>query len=314
MSEPTLEPHFSLADSTPRSSKTTLVIGGLRVYIYGLEGIKEAPWSESEIAVLYLAHGRTLTYLSVEGIAHEILHQYRSHSRQKKVNLIAVTLDMSNHGEREISVEANQGWNSGNEKHAQDMLSIVSASAHDFQLLIDYLPAYLPVHFSKFYNIIAGVSLGGHTAWRIAQSLGATKVHGIAPIVGSPNLTGLMVNRLGVDPAALNSVTQDLYSFAYKDLAAILNEEQKRRWPESLSNVIQAADRAIAEDFPRDIAILAQNGGLDPLVPNDFTARWMQHYEGRDKTDYFVQQNTGHTFTKEMVANIAGWLVGLFAG
>jgi hypothetical protein len=102
MNEPTLEPDFALADSTPRSSKTTLIIGGLRVYIYGLEEIKTALRSESEIAVIYFAHGRTFTYLSVEGVAHGILHQYRTDSRKKKVDLIAVTLDMSNHGEREV--------------------------------------------------------------------------------------------------------------------------------------------------------------------------------------------------------------------
>ncbi|KAL4861142.1 hypothetical protein BDV12DRAFT_204317 [Aspergillus spectabilis] len=122
-----------------------------------------------------------------------------------------------------------------------------------------------------------------------------------------------MVSRLGAEPAGFISQTQDLYSFSYKDLAAILTEEQKRRWPESLSNVIQAADRAIAEDFPRDVAILVQNGGADTLVPNRYTAQWMQHVKRRDKTEYFVQQNTGHTCTKEMVANVGHWLVRLFA-
>lgn len=94
-----LEPRFSLPLSTPLSSKTPLVIGGVQIYIYGLEELQE---QSGNIAVLYLAHNRTRTYLVTEGIAHEVLHKYRTDGRRKKVGMIAVTMNMRNHGDREV--------------------------------------------------------------------------------------------------------------------------------------------------------------------------------------------------------------------
>lgn len=112
-----MEPRFSLPESTPRSSRTDVVIGGVKIYIYGLSELQQTSSSSStttsssgggsggdvEVAVLYLAHMRTRTYLVTENIAHEVLHRYRSDGRKKKVELIAVTMDMRNHGGREVS-------------------------------------------------------------------------------------------------------------------------------------------------------------------------------------------------------------------
>jgi hypothetical protein len=95
-----MEPRFSLPAATPRSSKRELVIGGVKVYIYGLGELKRT--SGVEIGVLYLAHMRTRTYMVTEAIAHEVLHRYRADGRKKAVELIAVTMDMRNHGEREV--------------------------------------------------------------------------------------------------------------------------------------------------------------------------------------------------------------------
>jgi hypothetical protein len=53
----TMEPRFSIPDSTPRSSKTPLVVSGLQIYIYGLEDLKIK--EGVEVAVLWLAHNRT---------------------------------------------------------------------------------------------------------------------------------------------------------------------------------------------------------------------------------------------------------------
>ena len=95
-----LEPRFSLPPSTPLSSKRSLVIGGVQIYIYGLDELKQP--SGVEVAVLYLAHNRTRTYLVTEGIAHEILHRYRTDGREKRMEMIAVTMNMRNHGDREV--------------------------------------------------------------------------------------------------------------------------------------------------------------------------------------------------------------------
>jgi hypothetical protein len=95
-----LEPRFSLPPTTPLSSKRELVIGGVRIYVYGLEELNQT--SGVEVAVLYLAHNRTRTYLVTEGIAHEVLHRYRTDGRKRKVEMIAVTMNMRNHGDREV--------------------------------------------------------------------------------------------------------------------------------------------------------------------------------------------------------------------
>ena len=76
------------------------MIGGVQIYIYGLDELKQA--SGVEVAVLYLAHNRTRTYLVTEGIAHEVLHRYRTDGRKKRVEMIAVTMNMRNHGDREV--------------------------------------------------------------------------------------------------------------------------------------------------------------------------------------------------------------------
>lgn len=96
-----MEPRFSLPDTTPRSSKTEFIIGGVKIYVYGLGELKRP--SGVEIGVLLLAHMRTRTYLVTEAIAHEVLHRYRADDRKKKVELIAVTMDMRNHGERMVN-------------------------------------------------------------------------------------------------------------------------------------------------------------------------------------------------------------------
>lgn len=76
-----------------------MVIGGVQIYIYGLEELQE---QSGDVAVLYLAHNRTRTYLVTEGIAHEVLHRYRTDGRRNKVGMIAVTMNMRNHGDREV--------------------------------------------------------------------------------------------------------------------------------------------------------------------------------------------------------------------
>lgn len=100
------EPRFSLPPSTPKSSKTELAIGGLKIYVYGLEEAIASQTADhnGEVAVLYLAHNRTRTYLVTEGIAHEVLHRYREDkTKAQSVPLIAVTMNMRNHGDREVS-------------------------------------------------------------------------------------------------------------------------------------------------------------------------------------------------------------------
>ncbi|KAH8703500.1 Alpha/Beta hydrolase protein [Talaromyces proteolyticus] len=306
-----MEPNFSPRAGTPHSSRTELIIGGLRTYVYGIEEIEKAGYQD--VAVLYLAHGRTRTYRDMEMTAYEILHQYRNTQGQKKAGLIAVAFDMRNHGERVVTPKSNQAWTNGNVTHAQDMIGAVSGSAQDIELLINYLPTYLP-QFDKFYNVVSGVSLGGHTSWRVGTDANS-KLQGLAIVIGSPNLTGLLLSRLGVKIGELSVPEDELYTVPYDKLSPVLTEEQRRRWPRALSELIAELDRNTAEKFPRNVPTYILNGKLDPLVPDRFTKAWVakRRDEGYANIDYFVQENTGHTCTDVMVDNIAQWLVKLFS-
>ncbi|KAL1893326.1 hypothetical protein Sste5346_006503 [Sporothrix stenoceras] len=319
-------PRFSLPDSTPRSSKTSMVIGGVRIYVYGLDdlpspAVDASSSTTTEVAVLYLAHNRTRTYRVTEGIAHELLHRYRTDSRPKTMGLVAVTMDMRNHGEREISPAANLTWAAGNERHAMDLLSLIDGGVQDFRLVMDYLPMYLP-QFSRLRNVMAGVSLGAHTAWRLAAQAQPGQIAGYAMVVGCPNLTSLLVGRL----------TDDKVEGTSKDYYDDLDDRQKGRWPRALADLVARQDKQIADAFPADTPILLCNGAQDELVPAKFTAVWAKergvaptndvvrppYVPGKDSDkppliDLLVQENTGHSCTKEMVARIAVWLGDLFA-
>ncbi|KAJ5708968.1 hypothetical protein N7493_010302 [Penicillium malachiteum] len=309
-----LEPRFSLPSTTPLSSKTELAIGGLKIYIYGLNeviaGLSGSGGLSGEVAVLYMAHNRTRTYRVMEDMAHEILYRYRSdkrNARGKPIGLIAVTMNMRNHGDREVDPQANRTWKDGNENHAMDLVSMISGSAQDFKLVLDYLPAYLP-QFSRFYNIMAGVSLGGHTAWRIASLITPGQFHAYAMVVGCPDLSALLLDRLGVDPAPTKKAVLD-----YEELE--MSPTQRGRWPRPLAEMVHCDDRKVANEFPENVPLLLCNGVHDKLVPAKYTAAWVharRKKQGltRSKQDirFFVQENTGHSCTKEMVAMMAVWL------
>jgi hypothetical protein len=95
-----MEPYFFPKSTTPYSSKTELQIGGLKTYIYGLDQARQE--GQTDLGVLYLAHGRTRSYRDSEPLAHEILHQVRSDATPKKAGLIVVAVDARNHGERKV--------------------------------------------------------------------------------------------------------------------------------------------------------------------------------------------------------------------
>lgn len=100
-----MEPAFFPKPTTPYSSKTEVEIGGLKAYIYGLEQAQQQ--GQTDLGVLYLAHGRMRSYREIEALAHEILHQVRSDATPKRAGLIVVLMDARNHGERKVCLPRN---------------------------------------------------------------------------------------------------------------------------------------------------------------------------------------------------------------
>lgn len=216
------------------------------------------------------------------------------------------------------------------------MLSVVCGSAYDYELLIDYLPSYLS-DFHTFYNFMSGISLGGHTTWRMATSRVARKgnLHGVAMIIGCPELTCLMLSRLGVDlesvareesmvsahtgsataPATAPISTDAIHTIEYETLLKIglKTDEQRRRWPKALAALVSELDRETEDSYPKDLPTYILNGEVDALVPNKFTEPWVRkrRAEGYSNIEYFVQENMGHECTMQMVDLLSKWLVKL---
>lgn len=206
---------------------------------------------------------------------------------------------------------------SDSEPLSADLLSVIFGSAQDFKLVLDYLPAYFP-QFTYFHNVMVGVSLGGHTAYRLA-SLAPRQFEGFAIVVGCPTIASLLLGRLGLDPAAFDTTAADLGDVNYNSLQKVMDAEQRRRWPQALAEQITEGDRKVYEEFPADVPLLLCNGKQDPLVPTFYTASWLEKRRrnglspgGEQNVKFFVQDNTGHSCTKEMVAMIATWVGNLF--
>jgi len=99
----------------------------------------------------------------------------------------------------------------------------------------------------------------------------------------------------------------------------VMTKEQKRRWPKALAQIVQNGDRTVFESFPVDIPLLVCNGKQDPLVPTYFTEKWLDKRQEKvlvkgeeTNVEFFVQENTGHSCTKEMVTMIADWIGNMF--
>ena len=126
------------------------------------------------------------------------------------------------------------------------------------------------------------------------------------------NLTAVLLSCHRVDPTTLSTTTPELYKVPYDALAKVLNDEQKRRWPRALHELVSSQDRAIVEAVPV-VPLLLMGGDEDPLVPIKHTEPWVQKRKENEKTELFVQNNTGHSCTKEMVAKMAVWLSDFLA-
>ena len=61
-------------------------------------------------------------------------------------------------------------------------MSLIDGSALDFKSVVSYLPAYF-LQFKTFHTVMAGVSLGGHTAWRM-PALDPGQIEAMCLVVG----------------------------------------------------------------------------------------------------------------------------------
>lgn len=162
-----------------------------------------------------------------------------------------------------------------------------------------------------------GVSLGGHTSWHMPL-IAPGQLEAMSIVVGCPSLTSLLLERLGVDPSSLGVGAEDLHTVEYDELEKVMTEQQRRRWPRALANLVRDTDRKVEQGVPSEMPIFLCNGEYDKLVPARYTKTWLNRREaalkgeGSSKTNLFIQENTGHSCTKEMVAMVADWLGDMY--
>ncbi|KAB8264814.1 Alpha/Beta hydrolase protein [Aspergillus pseudonomiae] len=275
-------PFTKLPEGTTKSSKMTINIAGFHVYIYGVDEL--SPQQAEDTVVLFHVHGRTRSYADAELFAHQFLFQLKQMKNLAK-GFVVATFDSRNHGERAIDSLATQDWNGGNPKHAQDMLAMIDGNVFDIQAVMKYLKVYTGDRFTPTEFVMSGLSLGGHTAWDILS-----KVEGIQAaiiIVGSPNLTDLLTERLG-------------------DAADSEDGTGLTKWPKSISAMYKARDQSLEQINGKRILIL--NGALDMLVPNKFTLPWVERNASQNDVSFNVFENTGHWLSFEMMDTIVEWV------
>ncbi|KAB8223731.1 Alpha/Beta hydrolase protein [Aspergillus novoparasiticus] len=277
------QPFIELPESTTRSSKMTINIAGFHVYLYGVDEL--SPQQSKDTVVLFHVHGRTRSYADAELFAHQFLFQLKQMGNLKK-GFVVATFDSRNHGERAIDSLAVQDWSGGNQKHAHDMLAMIDGNIFDIQTVMKYLSVYTEGLFTPTEFVMSGLSLGGHTAWDILSKVQGIKAAII--IVGSPNLTDLLIERL--DNAADSEKGTD-----------------STKWTESISLMYRGRDRSLGNIHGKRILIL--NGALDAVVPSKFTLPWIEKNGSRNDVSFNVFENTGHWLSLEMMDTIVEWVL-----
>lgn len=114
----------------------SLHVGGIQTQIYGLHNLTPSP---DGLAVLFFLHGRfgSAAERNIVKWANSFVSNAateREKAGGKGKQLVVVTFDQRNHGERTVDSEKNKGWREGkseaegldNEAHAVDMLAIQS--------------------------------------------------------------------------------------------------------------------------------------------------------------------------------------------
>lgn len=162
---------------------------------------------------------------------------------------------------------------------------VTDGTVFDIKTVIKFLKVYVQDTFTPAEFVVSGLSLGGHVAWDVLAS--ERTVNAAIPIVGSPNLTDMLVERLSKSNNG--------------------NPVDPTRWPESVARIYQARDQNVAQIEGKKILIL--NGALDALVPSKFTLPWVEKYGDRNDVTLCVLENTGHWMSLEMIDKIVDWVL-----
>nr|XP_031861474.1 uncharacterized protein CI109_003078 [Kwoniella shandongensis]KAA5528546.1 hypothetical protein CI109_003078 [Kwoniella shandongensis] len=265
----------------PEVSEKDLSIVGLDLKVYGLDEIKD---SKLPVAVLIATHGRTGNLKHMIPFAQGVLGEVKG--KERKRDLIIVTLDQRNHGERIKDEQANLSFDE-NPRHLIDMAATTTGGYQDVTLIIDFLAAYLFPAGEKVIEefIAAGISLGGYVTWLTLREEPRVK-------------TG--INIVGLPFEALHYVLgprAESFGLSFAPPT----------YPHSIKSILQG---------PIDLSsykgknILTLHGKDDTLVPYAKGQETIERIrdESGGNVEIWLQEETGHTCTPEMVRKTADWI------
>jgi len=322
-----------MATSQPLVSSVEYAIAGILTTVYGLE---ELPAGCQSVSCLWLHHGRLDSKKRMEPVASAFINDWNGCRLPNcKVGLIAITIDQRNHGARKASPSSNQGWKEGNERHAQDMLSIVQGTVLDTSLLIDHLGSYIlegPNDPSIDQHLVMGVSLGGHVTW---QSLFCDpRVTAGVVIIGCPDYMYLLSDRARLCKLQSYLSSNGAEFIGSKDFPNALMSAARKGDPKGIlfgtdeiqvhpSVAEQHRLRGILDAKIRGKKILVCSGAEDKLVPYRCSEPFMLFLKSAVNSWYrdgnvYVEDNVyagvGHEYSDGMAADASRFICDILAG
>ncbi|BGP66207.1 hypothetical protein NBRC10512v2_007605 [Rhodotorula toruloides] len=310
----------SWSGSSSLTTPHTITVGGLPVHVYGLPALTVPATSSAGLAVVFVLHGRTESHEhpSIMGIVNRLVESARERrlapDGKGAKDLLVVTFDQRNHGHRTVDRDRNLGWMEGGRKraqvrkdkgmqaheldnvsHATDMLACQVGTSRDVSFLIDFLPPALFPHDERtvtdWYSV--GFSLGGHATW-LALAHEPRITLGV-PIVGSPSTHTLLTNRAANLPAPAGPLPLSAPYFprTLMSLFDALDPDRttRDRWTGKKICVLSGADDHLVDYY---------KGGSDKFVE--------KLRECGVEVDAWVQPNTGHACTPEMIERICDFI------
>lgn len=291
----------------PNPSCSTIDVAGLPVNIYGLNHLTPlSAGNVPEVCISIHMHGRTGSAKNEDELVRE-LWQNTIGERQglqgtnRVRDFLIATFDQRNHGARMTNKLGQRTWKEGNPMHAVDMYGMIHGTALDVSFLVDMLPAYLFPEGERVVSLFAvtGKSLGGHAAWQVLAHEPRIQVG--VPFIGTPDFQKLVAQRTRssglengppqvpnslrvlmrqIDPAMQpHSEVTPLNPFFGKKICVCSGEDDKLvRW-------------SFSEEFVKSLVVAPPNSEIARL-----------------SLEVFVQPETGHKVTPEMLARGGRWL------
>ncbi|KAH8650758.1 hypothetical protein BGZ61DRAFT_375485 [Ilyonectria robusta] len=322
----------------PRVSQREFCVSGIITTVHGLD---ELPTAITEVAVLWLLHPRLERSETMDPLAGIAISDWNERCKKDRdranKGLLAVSIDLRNHGRRQTNPAANQVWRTGNPNHAMDLVAICQGTASDVSLLIDHLPSYIfpSGKVSITQHLCCGVSLGGHITWQLF--VGEPRITINIILLGCADLRALLTDRARLSnlPSYADTTppgdkfigSRDFpgtLAIALRDIDAaqrIMSLAYGASGREPSEAEAQQVRKSIISERLRGKRLLVVSGGADKMAPYKLTSPVMEfllqmvgdnssrRHDSELVMKTVVIPNVQHELTMEMVHEAVNFAV-----